>query len=449
MRLIFNAIAVIAVLFFTACGGESNDATVLPQTDLTAVGALDTSFDSVGYTTHDSAAGGAGIDVAEDAVIDASGNIIVVGYSHNGTNYDMAIWRYKDDGSLDPGFNGVGYVTHDGAAGGSGADAGISVTIDTNGKVLVAGYSYNGTNSDMTVWRYNSDGTLDTGFNTVGYVSHDNLAGGSGNDRANALLIDANGKIVVAGYSSNGTDFDMALWRFNSNGSLDTSTSHHNAAGGAGSDIGRAIAMDNNNKLLITGYSYNGTDNDMSIWRYDTAFSLDTSFNTTGFATHNNAAGGAGNDEGEAIGIDSDGNIVVAGFSVNGSNEDMSLWRYTAAGSLDTSFNTSGVVTHNSAAGGNGNDEGKSLAFDSNGKILVTGFSSNGTDNDMSLWRYTASGSLDTDFNTLGFITHNSAAGGSGYDEGSAVLIDNNEKIVIAGRSFNGSNNDMAVWRYK
>jgi len=218
----------------SGCGGGGTNPSATVSVNPGALGILDTSFNNVGFVSHDSAAGGTGVDVAESVVIDANGKIVVAGYSSNGLNYDMTLWRYNSDGSLDTGFNGVGYVTHDGAAGGSGADAGVSVTIDANAKIVVAGYSFNGTDSDMTLWRYNSNGTLDTSFNTTGYVSHDNAAGGAGNDRGNALVIDTDGKIVVAGYSSNGADFDMALWRYNSNGTLDPSIVHHNAAGGTG-----------------------------------------------------------------------------------------------------------------------------------------------------------------------------------------------------------------------
>ena len=66
----------------------------------------------------------------------------------------------------------------------------------------------------MTIWRYNSEGTLNTGFNSTGYVVHDSAAGGSGDDSGYGIAVDSSGRILVAGYSYNGSSDDMAIWRY-------------------------------------------------------------------------------------------------------------------------------------------------------------------------------------------------------------------------------------------
>ncbi|MGB9613274.1 MAG: SBBP repeat-containing protein, partial [Candidatus Margulisiibacteriota bacterium] len=58
------------------------------------------------------------------------------------------------DGTLDTSFSSTGYVVHNNAAGGNGDDWGFSITTDSSGRILVAGYSYNGSNDDMVIWRY-------------------------------------------------------------------------------------------------------------------------------------------------------------------------------------------------------------------------------------------------------------------------------------------------------
>ncbi|MEZ4869535.1 MAG: delta-60 repeat domain-containing protein [Caldilineaceae bacterium] len=111
-------------------------------------------------------------------------------------------------GDLDPGFGSGGKVT---TAIGAGLDEGHVMTIDANGKLVVVGSSHNGTDNDFAVARYNSDGTLDSSFGSGDIVT---TAVGPGIDSAYAIAIDGSGKIVVAGFSSNGANNDFALVRY-------------------------------------------------------------------------------------------------------------------------------------------------------------------------------------------------------------------------------------------
>ncbi|HDL20498.1 MAG TPA: hypothetical protein ENH30_04380, partial [Nitrospirae bacterium] len=140
---------------------------------------------------------------------------------------------------------------------------------------------------------------------------------------------------------------------------------------------------------LVTGYSENGSNNDMVIWRYNANGTLDTTFGTNGIVVSDNAAGGHSYDYGNSITTDATGKILIAGSSENGSNDDMVIWRYNANGTLDTTFGTNGIVVSDNAAGGHGDDYGYSITTDATGKILVTGGSYNSSGNyDMVIWRY-------------------------------------------------------------
>ena len=424
-------------------------------------GGLDLSFNSPnGFAVQNNAAGGNADDFGKAVAVDSQGRILVAGSSANSAgNTDMVIWRFNADGTLDTTFNGSGIVVHDSAAGGACNDSGNAVAVDSQGRILVAGNSTNSAgNTDMVIWRFKADGTLDTTFNGSGIVVHDSAAGGAGNDSGNAIAVDSQGRILVAGSSTNSAgNMDMVVWRFNANGTVDTAFSgdgivvNESTAGGTGSDSGNAIAVDSQDRILVAGSSPNSAGNrDMVIWRFTLNGALDTTFNSKGFVVHNGAAGGNGDDSGNAVAIDTQGKILVAGSSANSAgNADMALWRFTSTGTLDTTFNGSGIVINNGAAGSNGDDSGSGVAIDSQGRILVTGSSKNTVGNtDMVVWRFNADGTLDITFAADGIVINNGAAGGNAYDSGSAVVTDSQDRILVAGSSGNSAgNSDMVIWR--
>jgi uncharacterized delta-60 repeat protein len=159
---------------------------------------------------------------------------------------------------------------------------------------------------------------------------------------------------------------------------------------------------------------------------------LDPSFGTGGKVT---TAIGAADDFGIDMAVQSDGKIVVAGWSYNGSNEDFALVRYATDGSLDPSFGTGGKVTTDF---GGADDHGYSVALQSDGKIVVAGFSVNyGIDNsNFALVRYATDGSLDPSFGTDGKVITDL---GAAADQGRSVALQSDGKIVMAGFSGNFS----------
>jgi uncharacterized delta-60 repeat protein len=142
---------------------------------------------------------------------------------------------------------------------------------------------------------------------------------------------------------------------------------------------------------------------------------------TTGFGTGTL-------DYGYALALQSDGQILVAGYSNAAGDYDFALACYNAAGALDSSFGTGGLATTPIGAGSSG-DYGYAVAIQSDGKILMAGYASNGANNDFALARYNANGSLDTSFDADGKVTTN-----LGWeDEAYAVAIQSDGAIVVAG----------------
>ncbi|MBN8957313.1 MAG: VCBS repeat-containing protein, partial [Rhizobiales bacterium] len=146
-----------------------------------------------------------------------------------GSNTDFALVRYNADGSLDTSFGGGdGKVT---TPVGVSYEFGYSVTVQADGKILLGGESLNGSNTDFALVRYNADGSLDTSFGGGdGIVT--TPVGGS-DDQGYSVTVQADGKIVLGGTSYNGSNYDFALVRYNADGSLDTTFDPHNTLDGA------------------------------------------------------------------------------------------------------------------------------------------------------------------------------------------------------------------------
>ena len=291
---------------------------------LLSAGDLDLTFGDGGLVTTDIGAFPSSDFAYDLAAVQADGKIVVAGTTYvtgSSTDSDFAVARYNSDGSLDTSFGTGGRVVTDLFRYQSGDnwpsdDQAQAVAIQTDGKILVAGYSYQvtyqGTQGwDFAIVRYNSDGTLDTSFGVGGTATADL---GSVNDYAYGIAVDAAGKLVLAGCS--GHDFGVA--RFNSDGSLDTDFDDDGRVitdVTGGSDDANGLAIQADGKIVVAGRSYRGdvTGYDFALARYNIDGSLDTSFGTDGKVTTDFAGG---SDEVTGVAIQGDGQIVVAGKRV-------------------------------------------------------------------------------------------------------------------------------------
>jgi uncharacterized delta-60 repeat protein len=380
---------------------------------------------------------GFGDDRGWDVAIQDDGKIVVANWSFNGTDNEFLITRYNTDGTLDTTFGGTGSVTTDF---GSGDDNPLSVVVQPDGKILVVGETHNGTDMDLAIVRYNADGTLDTSFDGDGKLTE---SLGPGLDSGHEVMVQADGKIVVSGLTHNGTDYDIFVRRYDSDGSVDTGfgTSGTATAGfGAGvDDYGRSMTLQPDGKIVLAGSLDNGGTYEFLVLRFNPDGTLDTSFDGDGRVTTSIASG---HDIVRDVQIQDDGKIVVSGRSHNGANYDFSVVRYNVDGSLDTGFGTGGMVT---TPIGSGDDHGEGLALQADGKILVTGSSYNGTDTDFALVRYNADGTFDTSFDGDGKVTQQLSAA---TDIGYSVAVQDDGQIVVSGITHNGTNFDSVVLRF-
>ncbi|MEJ7848342.1 MAG: LamG-like jellyroll fold domain-containing protein [Pyrinomonadaceae bacterium] len=405
-------------------------------------GNLDTTFDSDGIVVTQT---GPGNNFAQAVAVQADGKIVVAGVTGNGMNNDFCVVRYNPDGTLDD--------TFDGANSGNGIvntpvgpsdDSPLGMSIQPDGKIIVVGQVFNGSNNDFGVVRYNPNGTLDTSFDGDGIVI---TPIGPGSDIVRSVVVQPDGKIVAAGNAFNGSNSDFAVVRYEANGSLDTSFDGNSGNGngivtvaiGVGNEVGYGVAMQRDGKIVVSGYYANVASTDTALLRFDQNGVLDPSFDSDGIVS---STFSPDTDEALSLALQPDGKIVIAGCIRNGAPNDFLLARYNENGSLDTAFGGTGfrIIPIGPAA-----DIALSVALQPDGKIVAAGFSSNGSNNDFGVVRVNANGSLDNTFGGDGRVTTALAAS---TDSANAVAIQADGKIIVVGRTVVGSAALFGVTRY-
>ena len=358
-----------------------------------------------------------------DTVIQADGKIIAVGYAEDG-NRDTMIARYNADGSLDTTFGGgTGVVITPVIA--DNTDSAHNVCVLEDGSILITGKAYNGVSFKYFVSKYSADGTLDNTFGEGDGIAFWDL----GSDRDPAMQVQADGKILITGDYSN----NFILARFNSDGTVDTDfgSSGYVTTDFAGStDQAKDLAIQDDGKIVLVGRAYSGTSTDVALARYNADGTLDTSFGSSGLVLTDVGTNSA--DCGTSIELQSDGKLVVSGWGNAGINYDFYVLRYNPDGSLDTTFNGTGKVNTGIGSSGSQSDFANDLAIQSDGKILVTGYSSNAGDNFTAV-RYNTDGSLDGSFGSGGLVDFN--FGSTSMDRAYAVSVKDDGSLVIGGAS--------------
>jgi uncharacterized delta-60 repeat protein/uncharacterized repeat protein (TIGR01451 family) len=367
-------------------------------------------------------------------------------------------------GSLDLDFGLQGLVITN-FPGSPGTNSASAVAIQSDGKIVAAGFSHTNGSDDFALARYNTDGSLDATFNPSGPIPGlvtTDFSGSGSFDRASAVAIQSDGKIVAAGVSNtNGSD-DFALARYNTDGTLDATFNPSGPTPGLvvtdvsdsdNPDQANAVAIQSDGKIVAAGTSMVGGESVFALARYDTGGILDATFNPAGSLPGTVTTDVSDSDVGNGVAIQSDGKIVVAGTSTVGGESVFALARYDTGGILDATFNPAGslpgtVMTDVSGSGGG--DRAHAVAIQSDGKIVVVGASFVGSPDDFALARYDTGGTLDATFNPAGSLpgtVTTDVSGTDGGDEANAVAIQSDGKIVAAGGASSG-NFDFAVARY-
>jgi hypothetical protein len=219
--------------------------------------------------------------------------------------------------------------------------------------------------------------------------------------------------------------------------------------GGAGQDYGQAVAVDSSGNVYITGY-FNGTNVD-----FDPGAGTDlhsvvgqkdiflTKFDSAGNYLFTKTMGGSSDDDGQAVAVDSSGNVYITGYfqQTVDFNPGGTADSHTSAGYEDiflTKINSDGSYGYTKTMGGNSDDDGQAVAVDGSGNVYITGsfqqtvdFNPGGTADS-----HTSAGEEDiflTKINSDGSYGYTKTMGGTDHDFGQSVAIDSSDTVYITG----------------
>lgn len=338
-------------------------------------------------------------------------------------------------GMLDSTFDSDGVAT---AGFGTGTiDHGFSVVIQADGKIVVGGYSSNSGAEDFAVARFNSSGSLDNSFSGDGKVTTDQ---GTNFDRIHELAIQPDGKIVAAGYEDIVSNRAFSLARYNADGALDNgfdSDGKVRVPVGGFWSAANAVAIQSDGKIVAGGLSGNTTSSFFALIRLNADGSLDNTFGSNGKVQ---TAVGSFYDGIEGIAIQPDGKIVAVGYTLV-SDYNTALARYKPNGTLDSTFGTNGVAVFPL---GVDEDRGLAVALQADGKIVIAGFAINATYKEFMVARFNSNGTPDLTFSGDGKAYVDV---GTDNDVANGISIRSDGRIVLVGDS-KVTNTDFGMARF-
>ena len=326
----------------------------------TPAGRLDPTFGQGGKVVTDLGAN----DYAFDVAIQEDGGIVVVGERGTAASDRFVVQRYRPNGTPDPGFaNGGTALTGFGRR----FQSASAVTIAPGGRIVVAGSTSNGITSRSAVARYLTDGRLDRDFGGDGRVTTEVSRSG---ERFTDLVVQSDGRIVAAGWAEGSLVPAFSAVRYSADGRLDPSFDGDGVARvdvTPGADRASAIAEQGDGKFVLAGGVSAGGRDEWGLIRLGPRGHLDPTFGDHGRLVTDF---GPGFDEADAVAVQANGRLLVAGRIREGSKDDIGVLRLKPGGGRDRTFGAGGRALTDVAGG---SDVARDLTIASNGKIVVTG----------------------------------------------------------------------------
>ena len=437
-----------------AAEGTATTASTVDTTD-SSVEALDETFGDKGRVVTDL---NGRADEVHAVVVQPDGKIVAAGetYVFPQDSPRFALARYNADGSLDEAFGDAGHIITGMTDDEWDASVAYALAVQPDGKLLVAGTSYSPDDGHnvFALARFNADGTFDKSFGSGGRVltaiDHSESAI---EDVAYAMAMAEDGKIVLAGVTGSfPTDFAAA--RYLPNGKLDITFGNRGkvVTDLSGDDKAAAVAIQPDGKVVLAGRGVNN-GNDWAMLRYMPNGKLDTAFGEEGIISLDFKGG---EDKVGGMALRPDGTIVLGGIAYIGAvicydenglsrgcdKYGVALAQYTSDGALDTAFGSRGKALYEFDL----ESGAYALALQPDGKIVLAGHYD---DDDFAIVRANPDGSLDSRFGDAGLVR---TPFGRGFDVAYAVALQPDGKIVAAGTGTvdddNPLNSNFALTRY-
>jgi len=432
-----------------------------------ASGQLDPRFDGDGVLAIDASISDmfVGQDTLRGGLIDSAGRYVGVGSAIGGTGRKGSVIRVSSTGALDASF-GVGGIVRIPALDGYNAQIWTDVAEQPDGKLVLAGYSGEiavgpGDNSRAYVCRLMPNGSLDASFGNAG-CTQPPFWFESNNDKVFAMQLQPDGRIVLLGWTEiNGINHNYVVARLDSDGSYDGCFGDITCQTGGlliepepPSDLPsftpNALALAPDGRIVLAGFSQNG-GRDMAAIRLLPTGEVDQGFGNGGHRLVAFNGGGTDADEAEAVAVNGNGSIVLAGTVTNNFGRHIGIAKLQANGNLDPSFGTGGRRTTFF------NDVSPShiptrVLFQADGKLLLSGFTDDtqfsGPPVDCGIMRLLPNGQLDPVFGVDGKLNID---GGRGLEqprnEGCFGLAADGRSIVLFGQRIpNGAPHDYSLF---
>lgn len=405
-------------------------------------GTLDKSFGTSGIVTtpfNSKKINAIGVAVQPD------GKIVVAAQSGSLNDGDIVVFRYNTDGSTDNSFNGNGFVVTN-----IENDNVSDIKLQSDGKIVVAGYTTKGDSTIGLLLRYNADGTPDKSFGTAGVVR----ARREAKTFFYGVTIQPDDKIVAAGAVVRSfTDYRTLLFKVNSDGTPDDRFgSKGMVLTNMNFEPGRALSvvMRKDKTLLTAGYNLKGANYNFELYDFN-EYGL-TSWSEMNKEGRVNINVKDNYSKANSISVQPDGKILMGGTAGENAKSDFAIIRLTELGKLDKTFGSGGKVITD-VSKNSGEDNLSTMLLQNDGKILTAGGADSGKRDgtvvmsDAVIVRYNADGSLDNSFGTEGITKHSATDKTYYYINSMAVQADG--KIIIAGSLQNkGGSREIILFRY-
>ncbi len=420
-------------------------------------GLVDQTFGNLGSTYLDMIAPGSDFDECNSIAIQSDGKIVMGGYTKlNGTSYRFAAVRLTNDGSPDTSFGNNGLVYLNPIAPGSDSDGCNSIAIQPDGKIVMGGYTYlNGTDYRFAAVRLNADGSSDLNFGDNGSLYLNGIVSDSDYDVCSSIALQADGKIVMGGYTRFDGHNRFGAARLTTDGSPDTTFGDNGSiyfdpiGSGSDDDGCQSIALQADGKIVMVGYTSFNSIIRFAAARLNADGLPDTTFGDNGSMYLDVIAPESTNDVCNSIALQANGKIVMGGYTkLDNTDYRFAAARLNSDGSPDANFGDNGSIYLNQIiTGGADDDECNSITLQSDGKIVMGGYTSlNDADYRFAAVRLTSNGSPDVTFGDGGLIYLNQIIAGGTDDECFSITLQPDGKIVMGG--YTSLNDNFTDYRF-